>query len=129
MAAMRDRLPDVAVAHLVERIALVPSGVRVRTWTLRDDNQQHHHGVVAVRESPLYLRLRWRRSATRPVYDVGTFRLHLRALLAEDYIRPEEADGDDERVRVRFFRADDRRICIQWRGGMPVLPVGTAPAG
>jgi hypothetical protein len=129
MATQRSALPDIDVAHLVERVGAVPAGERIRTWTLRDDNQQHYHGVVSVRESPLLLRLRWRHSAASPIHDVGIFRLHLRALLAEDYIRPEEADGDDDWLRVRFVRAADYRIYIQWRGDMPALPIGVSPLG
>lgn len=128
MTPKQPDLPSADAAHLAERVRSLPPGARIRTWTLRDDNRQHYHGVVAATESPLWLRLFWRHSASSPVRAVGLFRLDLHALLAEDFIRPEQADGDDDRLRVRFVRAGDRRIYIQWRGDSPALPIGIAPS-
>jgi hypothetical protein len=125
----RSSLPPEAMAHLVRRVSEAPRGTRVRTWTLRDDNHQHYHNAVSARESPLWLRLRWRRTASTPVHDVGLFRLDLHALLAEDFIRPEQADGDDDRLRLRFVRANDGRIYIQWRSDTPAVAVGLMPSG
>jgi hypothetical protein len=122
------RYPIDSDAHLVRRVASVPTGQQVRTWTLRDDNQRHYHGVVSAAESPLYLRLYWRALADAPVSEVGLFRLDLLALLAEDYVRPEDAGGDGDRLRLRFAHLDDGRIVIQWRGDMPALPVGEVGA-
>jgi hypothetical protein len=123
----RSTLPSETAAHLVRRVNQVPAGARVRSWTLRDDNHQHHHGVVSASESPLWLRLRWRRTASSSLHEIGLFRLDLRALLAEDYVRPEQADGDDDRLRLRFVRAGDSRIYIQWRRDTPALAIGEVP--
>ena len=35
----------------------VPAGASHRSWTLRVDNRAHHHSVVQLGESPLYLKL------------------------------------------------------------------------
>ena len=34
-------------APFVERVDAPPTGVKAHRWVLRDDNQQHYHGVVA----------------------------------------------------------------------------------
>lgn len=114
-------------SKLVEQLDRVPAGARMRTWTLRDDNQQHYHGTVSITESPLVLRLMWRLDAGSPVREVGLFRIDLRALLADDYVRAESEDESDDRIRLRFVRGDDRRIRIQVRGDMPGLVVGEVP--
>lgn len=77
-------LPQPQDRHLVRRIEQPPEGATVRTWTLRDDNDQHYHGTVSIADSPLHLRLRWRATAASAVHEVGLFWLDLRALLAED---------------------------------------------
>lgn len=117
--------PGTTDSHLIRR----PHGVRVRTWTFRDDNQQHYHGVVSAAESPLFLRLLWRATISSPAHEVGVFWLDLRALLAEDFVRPEVADGGDDRIRLRFVRGADRRIYIQWRAEQPALAIGEVPVG
>jgi len=70
-------------------IQALPPGVPVRKWTLRDDNNSHHHGIVRLSESPLYLDLSWRRTAADRPQPVGTFRLDLVALHRSGCIRSE----------------------------------------
>jgi hypothetical protein len=102
----------------------MPPGAKLRQWTLRDDNFQHYHGRVQMSESPLYVWLRWRSNTTSQVQDIGIYRLHLRALLAENYIRRERSDADEE-LRLRFYRAHDRIIYIQAKRDSPALPIAS----
>ena len=46
----------------VERVESFPPGVKVARWVIRDDNNQHHHGVVSLSKTPLYIELRWKPS-------------------------------------------------------------------
>lgn len=88
-------------------------GARIRRWTLRDDNNSHHHGVVRLSESPFYLELSWRRTAIDPAQRVGTFRLNLPDLLRGGYIRPDPADSLGTDVRLRIVRSDDGSFYVQ----------------
>ncbi|MGH9896809.1 MAG: hypothetical protein ACREA0_33380 [bacterium] len=92
-----------------------------RQWTLRDDNQGHHHGVVRLSESPLYLALSWKETAADPEQPVGVFRLDLRGLLEAGYIRhdPVGSSGDD--VRLRVVRRADGTFWIQAKDAGPAL--------
>jgi hypothetical protein len=89
---------------------------------LRDDNHQHYHGVVRLAENPLVLELRWKPKAKSAEQMVGLYRLHLKELLAHQYIRPEGAGGDQ--VRVRFFRGAGGTVYLQVHSGSPQLAVG-----
>jgi hypothetical protein len=90
-----------------------PPGSHVRNWTLRNDNHGHHHGVVSLSESPLYLHLSWRRTAANAPHRVGTFRLNLSQLLQGGYVRADPADSSGTDVRLRIVRADDGRFYVQ----------------
>lgn len=83
-----------------------PSGAHIRRWTLRDDNHGHHHGVVSLSKSPLYLDPSWRRTASDPLKKVGTFRLDLAELLPDGYIRYDPLGSSGPHVRLRIVRAD-----------------------
>jgi hypothetical protein len=87
----------------------------VRHWTLRADNHNHHHGVVSLAESPLYLDLSWKPNTDGVEQRVGLFRLDLAALLAGGYVRV-EGDEADGMVRLRVFRSNDGKFWIQTRG-------------
>jgi hypothetical protein len=112
-------------AHaLVERLEEPPSGARVRRWVLRDDNQQHYHGSIALHDDPLILELRWKADSRGREQSVGVYRLHLAALLDAGYIRRERDDPPSAEVRLRFYRGDRGVVVIQVNQGAPGLPVG-----
>src|SRR5687768_10211481 len=94
-------------AKLCERVE--PS----RQWILRYDNKRHHHGIVRLSESPLYLALSWKATTTASVRPVGLFRLDLRGLLAEGYIRYEPEGMKGENVRLRVVGREDGAFCLQ----------------
>src|SRR4051794_35989837 len=54
--------------------------------------------VVRVSESPLDIRLRWKRASGAPVNLIGCFRLDLRELLAKGFVRKE----DEDTIRLQF---------------------------
>jgi hypothetical protein len=103
-----------------QRLHELADGSVARTWTIRDDNSQHYHGVVRLQESPLLLRLLWKASADAPQQEVGVYRLELDSLLAGGYIRRE---GASDEVRLRFMRGDDDLIYIETKSGAPRLPL------
>jgi hypothetical protein len=84
-----QQLPEKENAHLAERVAETPLGIKPRRWTIRDDNNQHHHGKFTVTDEPLYIRLLWRADGTSQVEEIGLYRLDLKNLLAEGFVRPE----------------------------------------
>ena len=109
---------------LVERLEHPPPGSRVRRWVLRDDNQQHYHGCVDLRDDPLILELCWKADLRGREQLVGLYRLHLGALLAAGYIRREREDPTSHEVRLRFYRGDRGVVAMQVKQGEPTLPVG-----
>jgi hypothetical protein len=108
---------------LVERLDQPPLG-EIRRWVLRDDNQQHYHGVVPLRNDPLLLELRWKPDARGREQVVGVYRLHLAALLAAGYIRREGDHPDSKEVRLRFHRGERGVVSIQINQNEPALPIG-----
>lgn len=118
--------PASTAAHLVERLESFPSKVRPRRWVLRDDNEQHYHGVVRLLENPAYVELRWKATKTGDEQLVGRYRLHLAELLAADHVRFErEAEGTERgEVRLRFYRGAGRVVFVQSRSDRDGLPVG-----
>lgn len=118
---MTYMFPLESVATLVERIDKPPSGVRVRRWVLRDDNE--HLGVLPLDEDPAYAELYWKANPRGHEQLVGTFRLHLAALLAADYVRLDREEMVDG-IRLRFHRGARGVIYIQERAGGPTLPIG-----
>ncbi len=112
--------------ELVRRVEAAPAGVKLRRFTLRDDNAQHYHRKMGIIESPIYVQLAWQADAKSQVHSLGVFRLDLRGLLSGGYIRPERPDWEDE-VRVRFYRANNGMIYLQVKQGTPALSVIPAP--
>lgn len=122
---MSISFPSGRAGHLVERIDQPPPGVRARRWVLRDDNQQHYHGVVRLSESPAYLELLWKRDSHGREQRVGLYRLHLPELLAGGYVRYEREDVAGDELRLRFCRGDGGVVYIQSRADRPAIEVGT----
>jgi hypothetical protein len=116
--------PLLTAQALVERLTKPPLGTRPRRWVLRDDNQQHYHGRIAVDDDPLILELRWKANSRGREQLVGLYRLHLGALLKAGYIRQERDDPTNHEVRLRVYRGDRGVVVIQIREGEPALPIG-----
>lgn len=112
--------PLPSARHLVERVADAAAPDR-RTWVIRDDNQQHYHGRVPLRDDPLLLELRWKPDSRSREQVVGIYRLHLGELLDANYVR-RESDSTD--IRLRFYRGDRGVIFIQSSAEQPALPIG-----
>lgn len=122
------RYPSRDAVHLVEHLNVFPPSIRARRWVLRDDNQQHYHGVVRLSEGPACIELLWKPSADGPEELVGRYRLHLSELLAANHVRFEREDEPGDEVRLRFFRGDAGVVFVQARTDRPGLPVGQIPA-
>ncbi len=89
----------------------VPTGASHRNWTLRVDNHAHHHSVVHLGDSPLYLDLSWRATRSAPVNRVGLFRLDLHGLLQNGFVRRERGTGSG--VRLRILRDEHGHFYVQ----------------
>lgn len=122
---MGYRFPLDVSRALVQRVEAVPAGAVHRRWVIRDDNQQHHHGIVRLSESPLYVALWWKASARGREQQVGIYRLDLGALLERGYIRQEPEGVSGDIVRLRFVRGERGVVSIQTRADGPALAVGT----
>lgn len=106
---------------LSEVVQDIPRGAAHRRWTLRADNQAHHHGIVRLSESPLFLELHWRPTAVDAVRPVGVFRLDLNGLLRGGYIRYEPVGSHGSDVRVRIVRDDDGSFYVETKQDEPRL--------
>ena len=107
---------------LCQAVTHAPVGARVRSWTLRDDNHGHHHGVVKLSESPLYLELSYRSTAApSPVHRVGLFQLDLLRLLLNNYVRKDPIDSPGSGIRLRIVHAEDGKFYIQVSAAKPRL--------
>ena len=91
---------------------------------LRDDNAQHHHGVVRLGRRALYLELHWKAASDAAEQLVGRYRLHLPELLAAGYVRFERENEKGSDVRLRVYRGADGVIFIQTRSDAPGLAIG-----
>jgi hypothetical protein len=111
--------------RFVQRLEVFPPGVKVARWVIRDDNQQHYHGVVKLTRSPLFLELRWKAQAGGDEQLVGRYRLTLPELLSGDYVRFEREDETGDIVRLRFYRGPGGIVSIQARSDREGLPIGS----
>ena len=122
---MTYRFPLDVSRALAQRVEGVPAGAVHRRWVIRDDNQQHYHGIVRLSESPLYVELLWKANARGREQQVGTYRLDVAALLARGYVRYEPDGVPGDTVRLRFVRGERGVVSIQSRTDGPALAVGT----
>jgi hypothetical protein len=92
-------------------------------WVGNDDNGNHHHGVVNIDEDPFTLHLSWKTGSEGCKYFIGTYRLNLRALLDEGYVRWEDESQGTIRLRIEHDkhgfiriarRQDEKGITIGW---------------
>jgi hypothetical protein len=116
--------PPAAESHLVERIDRFPDGAKPLRWVIRDDNHQHHHGVVRLSSSPIFIELKWKPSQGGDEQLVGLYRLSLPELLARDFVRFERENENGDAIRLRFYRGAEGIVYIQSRGDRPSLPIG-----
>jgi len=102
-----------------------PAGAKVAHWVIRDDNQQHYHGIVSLADSPFLIELRWKPTSTGAEQLVGLYRLRLPELLAADFVRFEREGAAGDSVRLRFYRGEEGVVFIQSRTDRPGLPIGS----
>lgn len=113
---------------LCEAVQDIPRGAAHRHWTLRADNHAHHHNIVSLSESPLFLELHWRPTAVDSARPVGVFRLDLDGLLRDGYIRHEPAGSHGSDVRVRVVRDDDGSFYVETKRDGPRLLLASRAA-
>lgn len=116
--------PTPDTQHFVERLESFPADAKVARWIIRDDNNQHYHGVVRLSESPLWIELKWKQTSTGAEQLVGRYRLSLPELLAGDFVRFEREGETGDDIRLRFYRGSGGVVFIQSRGDRPGLPIG-----
>lgn len=114
--------PPASMSNLVQKVPNKGASDIQRNWTGNDENGRHHHGKVRLTESPLKLRLCWRKTSRDPSSLIGIFELDLQGLLRSDYIRSEP--GSENEVRLRFYHGLDNVIYIQVNMKKPALPIG-----
>lgn len=122
---MTDSYPIPTTSSLVERVLSFPPGAKVARWVIRDDNQQHYHGVVSLADSPFLIELRWKPRSNGAEQLVGLYRLRLPELLAADFVRFEREGTAGDSVRLRFYRGEEGVVFIQSRADRPGLPIGS----
>jgi hypothetical protein len=115
----KEKYPLSQFKHLVTRIEQVSLLQKHRNWTGNDDTDHHYHIAIPRNRDPLFLHLFWKRGKRSATEFVGTYKLHVGALLSEGYIR---ADGDDN-VRVRICHSSDDLLYIQTKSGKPALAI------
>ena len=109
------------MSHLVRRVPNGGAKIR-RDWTGNDEGARNHHGKVRLSESPLRLRLSWKKGPKDSARLVGIFDLDLKQLLKAGYIRYEPKSKDV--VRLRFYHDWNNVINIQVSSKEQGLPIG-----
>ena len=120
-----ESYPPTRMSHLVKRVPHSGTSVFRRDWTGNDESARNHHGRVSLNESPLKLRLSWKRSSKESSHLIGVYELDLNALLAAGYVRVEP--GTENEIRLRFHHGRDGLIYIQVNSKEPGLPIGRMP--
>ena len=85
-----NQYPPANMKHLVQRVEGEGAEKYTRDWTGNDTSARNHHSIVYLIESPLTLRLSWKKSKKDTARVVGVFDLHLRELLDKEYVRIEK---------------------------------------
>ena len=111
-------------SHFFEKVSSFPPGVKVARWVIRDDNNQHYHGVVRLKDSPFLIELKWKPTSEGEEQLVGLYKLRLPELLAGDFVRFERENTVGDTLRLRFYRGVGGVILIQSRADRPGLPIG-----
>jgi hypothetical protein len=105
---------------LVEQITETAVPSRLRRWNGNDASGRQHHARVPLAETPMFLKLSWRKNRNAPALHVADLKLDLPGLLAGHYVR---RDGEGH-IRLRFFHDESGEVCIQTKSGEPRLVVG-----
>jgi hypothetical protein len=119
----KEDYPLFQFRRLVRRIEQGLLLEHFRHWTGNDEKDHHYHILLPVTGKPVYLNLFWKKGAEAPVHHIGSFELHLKALLSEGYIRSEK----EGKVRLRICRLEDGLLYIQKKSGKPALAIGCTP--
>ena len=120
-----DSFPGSTSANFVQRVKSFPPGAKVARWVIRDDNQQHYHGVVSLADSPFLIELRWKPESDGAEQLVGCYRLRLPELLAGDFVRFEREGTAGDSIRLRFYRGAGGVVFVQSRADRPGLAIGS----
>jgi hypothetical protein len=92
-----------------------------RHWCGNDEKGRfRHHGTLPMSHDPVTIELHWRANDSAAQNYIGTYRLHLAALLENDFIRRE---SERDHVRVQFLN-DNGVIKLTLGKGRPGLVVG-----
>ena len=120
-----ESFPPASMSHLVRRVPNEEASDIQRNWTGNDESARNQQEVIPLIESPLRLRLSWRKSSMESAYLIGIFDLDLQGLLRAGYIRLEPMS--EKVVRLRFYHGLDNVIYIQVNMKEPALPIGRVP--
>jgi hypothetical protein len=120
-----ESFPPASMSHLVRRVENEEASDIRRDWTGNDESDRNHNGKVPLSESPLRLRLSWKKSPEESARPIGIFDLDLRRLLKAGYVRPEPKS--ENKVRLRFYHGWDNVVYIQVNLKEPGLPIGRVP--
>lgn len=120
-----ETYPSAQVSHLVKRVQNHDTSDVTRDWTGNDESARNQHAKVSLRESPLRLRLSWKKSRKHTAHLVGVFDLDLPRLLRAGYIRLDGKSTDE--VRVRFYHGSNNVIYVQVNLKSPALQIGRIP--
>jgi hypothetical protein len=120
-----ESYPPASMSHLVRRVPNEGASNIRRDWTGNDESNRNHNGKVPLRESPLRLRLSWRKGPKDSARLVGIFDLDIKQLLKAGYIRYEPKSQDE--VRLRFYHDWDNVLTIQVNSNEQGLPIGRVP--
>jgi len=120
-----ESFPPANMCRFVRRVENAETSDIRRDWTGSDESYRNHNGKVALSESPLRLRLSWKKSPKDSARLIGIFDLDLRGLLEAGYIRPEPKSENE--VRLRFYHGSDNVIYVQVNLKEPRLPIGRVP--
>lgn len=117
--------PPAGMSYLIRKVRSIDASDIQRNWTGNDENDRHHHGKIPLIDSPLRLRLYWRKNSREPSCLIGIFDLDLQGLLRAGYIRLEP--WSENEVRLRFYHGLDNVIYIQVNSKKVALPIGRLP--
>lgn len=117
--------PPSDMSHLVRRISNEEASNIRREWTGNDESQRNHNGKVPLSETPLRLRLSWKKGPNDSAHLVGIFDLDLKQLLEAGYIRYDA--NSESNVRLRFYHDWDNLVYIEVKSIQPRLPIGRVP--
>lgn len=120
-----ESYPPASMSHLVRRVPNEGASNIRRDWTGNDESDRNHNGKVPLSESPLRLRLSWKKGPKDSARLVGIFDLDLKQLVKAGYIRYEPKSEDE--VRLRFYHDWDNVVNIQVNSKEQGLPIGRVP--